>query len=45
MNNMKMSVVIAALGFSSACLAADPVVKSAIGGAIGGAAGLSLIHI
>jgi hypothetical protein len=42
MKNMKTMVVITALGFSSACLAADPVVKSAIGGAIGGAAGTAV---
>ena len=42
MKNMKMIVVITALGFSSVCFAADPVVKSVIGGALGGAAGTAV---
>ena len=42
MKNMKMIVVMTALGFSSVCLAADPVVKSAIGGGLGGAAGAAV---
>jgi hypothetical protein len=42
MKNLKMIVVIATLGLSSACFAADPVVKSAIGGAVGGAAGAAV---
>ena len=42
MNNLKTIVVIATLGLSSACLAADPVVKSAIGGGLGGAAGAAV---
>ena len=42
MKNMTTIVMITALGFSSACLAADPVVKSAVGGAIGGAAGTAV---
>ena len=42
MKNMKTIVVITAFGLSSACLAADPVVKSAIGGALGGAAGTAV---
>ena len=39
---MKSIVLISALAFSSACLAADPVVKSAVGGALGGAAGAAV---
>jgi hypothetical protein len=45
MKNPKVIVVIAGLmtlGLSSACLAADPVVRSAIGGALGGAAGAAV---
>jgi phage tail tape-measure protein len=42
MKNLKTIVVIATLGLSSACLAADPVVKSAIGGGLGGAAGAAV---
>jgi hypothetical protein len=40
--NLKTIVVLTTLGISSACLAADPVVKSAIGGAVGGAAGAAV---
>lgn len=42
MKNLKASVVLTLLAFSSACFAADPVVKSAIGGGVGGAAGAAV---
>ncbi len=42
MKNLKTIVIITTLAFSSACLAADPVLRSAIGGAVGGAAGAAV---